>query len=670
MSLLEVKNLKTWFKVEHSFARAVDNISFSLNEGESLAIVGESGCGKSVTAMTIMRLLMGHKVIHQGEIIFNNNNLLKMNSLELSKVRGKDIAMIFQEPMTALNPLLTIGEQLIEPLLKHLKMSKPLALKNCSTLLEKMGLHRPDILLKTYPHQLSGGMKQRIMIAMAMTCKPKLLIADEPTTALDVSIQAQILALIKELQKENDMALILITHDLGVVNQISDDIIVMYSGKIVEKGTREQILHKPLHPYTIKLLNCIPRQNLKSELLPVIPGMVKPATEFSEIGCRFADRCQHSEEFCTQNNPDIYNINNTQQVACFLYGNKPIQSKDDIFKPQELNYVSTITDDILLNLDKINTWFPINKGFFNKTSAYVKAVNDISLNINKGSSLAIVGESGCGKSTLAQSILQLIPEATGALWYKNDNVFNLSKKKLVKIRKDMQIIFQDPYASLNPRMTIENILVEGLRVHEPYLTNDEKLAKIYNVLLDVGLSAKVAERYPHEFSGGQRQRIAIARAIILKPKFLILDEATSALDVSVQAQVLNLLKELQYKYNLTYMFITHDIGVVSYIANQIAVMYLGHIVEYGDASEILNFPKHPYTQGLLASVPSIDYRNIDKVPLLGEIPTPINPPRGCHFHPRCGRLTCETNIDKITLCKTRYPEFKTHNSILVRCHLL
>lgn len=670
MNLLEVRNLKTYFQMENAVARAVDGISFDVKAGESIAIVGESGCGKSVTAMSIMRLVRGPRGFHpEGSIMLGGNNLLSLSEDAMSEIRGNEISMIFQEPMTALNPVFTIGDQLREPLLKHQKLSVEAADRRCMELLERMGIKHSAVVMASYPHQLSGGMRQRVMIAMAMACKPKILVADEPTTALDVTIQAQILALIRELQRETGMALILITHDLGVVKQMSDRIIVMYSGRVAETGPCDQILSQPKHPYTAKLMECIPRSGNREKQLPVIPGMVRMATDFVEA-CRFAERCLHATERCHTERPGLYELAGERMVSCFLHApNNRLVARAE--RSDELPWVDTVKrGKTILQIKNMVTHFPVRAGFFRRVVNHVRAVDGVSLEIPEGVTLAVVGESGCGKSTLGQGLLRLISEARGAAMFEGRDLFSLSGSDLRAVRKDLQIIFQDPFGSLNPRMTVEQIVGEGLRVHESHLAKEQLARRVADTLLECGLNPAVATRYPHEFSGGQRQRVAIARALILKPKFMVLDEATSALDVSVQAQILNLLRDLQAKYRLTYMFITHDIGVVSFIAHEVAVMYLGRIVEYGDARSLLRNPVHPYTRSLLEAVPRVDEKRVLAPKLMGDVPMPINPPKGCHFHPRCP-LRSE-HLGKSAWaerCAAVYPEESLHqDGRLVRCH--
>ena len=635
MSLLEVDNLSTWYHTEGEVARAVDGVSFSLEEGASLALVGESACGKSVTALSIMRLVRPPGFHPSGEIRFAGTELLGAPPAVLRKLRGNDISMIFQEPMSSLNPVFTVGNQLAEPLLQHQGMSGEQARRRGLELLSQLGIPSPEVILRSYPHQLSGGMRQRVMIAMAIACRPRLMIADEPTTALDVTVQAQILELIKALQAEIGMALILITHDLGIVNQMSDEICVMYSGRVAERAGRKAVLTRPSHPYTVKLLQSIPRGVGRERRLSVIQGMVRPATEYPP-GCRFAERCDFAAPRCEDGQPELYALPKGGEAACFLYDpEKPLARKRAARKDETAPPDAKTGGDVLVDIRALRTHYPVKKGFFQRVVGHVKAVDGVTFSIREGRTLGLVGESGCGKTTLGQSLLRLEDEAEGQVLFEGSDLMALKGRELRAKRRLVQIIFQDPFSSLNPRLLVEEIVGEGLRIHEPKLSEEEFHGRIRAVLEEVGLSVSAGERYAHEFSGGQRQRIAIARALILRPRFIVLDESTSALDVSVQAQILNLLRDLQARHGLTYLFITHDLGVVQYLAHEVAVMYLGRIVEYGETAAVFGNPGHPYTRSLLASVPEMERRREAPPPLPGEVPSPINPPAGCHFHPRC-----------------------------------
>ena len=665
--LLDVKNLKTYFNVGlDKVARAVDGVSFSIDQGKTLAIVGESGCGKTQTAFSIIRLIANNGFHPSGQINFNKRNLSNITELEMQSIRGNDISMIFQEPMTSLNPLYRIGNQLEEPLCQHRKISRGPARKLSIDLLDQVGIPDPHKRVDCFPHELSGGMKQRVMIAMALACKPKLLIADEPTTALDVTIQAQVLKLMSDLQKETGMSILLITHDMGIVNQIADDICIMYAGRIAERGPRDNIFKNMAHPYTRHLMDSIPKINDTGFLLNTIPGMVPGATEYG-AGCLFAERCSQAMDICQKIDSPQYKIESNHFAFCHLYEHKNIGKEFN--KPSRIKLPERLIENkSILSIKSLRTWFPVRKGVFLRIANYVKAVDDIDLEIQKGSTLALVGESGCGKTTLGESILRLTRETKGKVLFNRLNIMELNTTELKKIRNQLQIVFQDPMGSLSPRMTVENIVGEGLEEHYKDIKEGARRKKIERVLKEVGLPISTLDRYPHEFSGGQRQRIAIARALILEPSFLVLDEPTSALDVSVQAQVLNLFKELQAKRNLTYLFITHNLSVVRYMADNVAIMYLGKIVESGSTAEIFQNPKHPYTKSLLDSIPDIETRKPLNL-IKGDVPSPLNPPIGCHFHPRCPILLNETGGSSLSHeCKKEYPEPVYSGTSFVRCH--
>ena len=666
-SLLQVKNLKTYFNVGiNKVARAIDGISFNLEEGKTLAIVGESGCGKTQTAFSIIRLIANNGFHPSGEIFFNKRKLSNLTELEMQSIRGNDISMIFQEPMTSLNPLYRIGNQLEEPLYQHRKIAKDPARKLAIELLNQVGIPDPHKRLDCFPHELSGGMKQRVMIAMALACKPKLLIADEPTTALDTTIQAQVLKLMSDLQKETGMSILLITHDMGIVNQIADDICIMYAGRIAEKGSRDNILKNMAHPYTRHLMNSIPKVKDTGFILNTLPGMVSEATDYG-TGCLFTERCSQAMDICKKIDSPQYTIEPNHFTFCHLYEHGKLPQ--EIAMPGSIKSPERSTENkSILSIKALRTWFPVRKGVFLRIANYIKAVDNVDLEIQKGSTLALVGESGCGKTTLGESILKLTGETQGEVIFEGLDIMKLNNTELKKIRKQMQIVFQDPMGSLSPRMTVEDIVGEGLQVHSKDMGLIERRKKTEDVLNEVGLPKSSISRYPHEFSGGQRQRIAIARALILEPRFLVLDEPTSALDVCVQAQVLNLFKELQAKRKLTYLFITHNLGVVRYMADKVAIMYLGKIVENGSTNEIFQNPKHPYTKSLLESIPDIEIRKAFQL-ITGDVPSPLNPPTGCHFHPRCPIFLNESDDSQLShKCKKEYPKPVYTGTSFVRCH--
>ncbi len=677
--LLSVKNLKTWFDTASGTLRAVDGVSFDINCGETMALLGESGCGKSITALSIIGLVPSPpgKIV-DGHIILEGDDLTTFTEINMRQVRGNRISMIFQEPMTSLNPVLTIGEQIKEVLRKHKGLKGALLIARTIELLDAVGIPDPSQRIKEYPHQLSGGMKQRVMISIALAAEPDLLIADEPTTALDVTIQAQVLQLLKQLQKKTGMAILLITHDLGVVYETADKVAVMYAGQIVEQADRKTFFNKPAHPYSQRLFRSLPTIEKRHQPLDAIAGSVPPlTTEFR--GCRFEPRCEASWDVCAKQIPITRKPGNRQSVMCHLYDKKtaatrpepwepgsPMQSKvtTDSTAEQEASHEKFVDkhDRTLLEVKDLKVYFPIHKGILKRVAGYVYAVDGVELEIKPGKTLALVGESGCGKTTVGKGILQLLREYTqGDIRFESENLQELKGESLRKKRSDFQIIFQDPFSSMNPRMRVSDIIEEGMISLNMNISAQDRSKRIDELLMMVGLSPDMRHRYPHEFSGGQRQRICIARALAVKPKLIICDEPTSALDVSVQAQILNLLKSLQDKLALSYLFITHDISVVAYLADEIAVMYLGRIVEHGPVEEVMRNPMHPYTKALFAAVPEINKDTIENKKILtGDLPSPINPPKGCHFHPRCPEV-----LDK---CRVAYPD-STEGEHQTRCHL-
>jgi peptide/nickel transport system ATP-binding protein len=565
-SVLSIENLSVDFKSDNTITHALENISLTVNKGEVVSIVGESGSGKSVTALSVLQLLPTPPAIYtSGEIIFCNShqetNLLQLSQKEMENIRGNLIAMIFQEPMTSLNPVQTCGQQVTELVMLHKKTHHEEAKVQTLSLFKEVRLPDPERIYKRYPHQISGGQKQRVMIAMAMSCNPQLLICDEPTTALDVTVQKNILLLIRSLQQQYNMSVIFISHDLGAVSEIADKIVVMYKGKMVEEGATKDILSNPQHPYTKALLACRPVLHYKGERLPVVSDFI---------------------------NDNMQSVVSGQQAE--------INPKSAIAKRQS---------EVIIRVDHLKVWYPSQKTFSGKVTAYTKAVNDVSFEIYKGETLGLVGESGCGKTTLGRALLALIKSTDGKIFFKNKDITKAANHELRAVRKDMQIIFQDPYSSLNPRKKIGDAIAEPLKVHKLYSTDKQRKEKVIELLEKVNLLAQHYSRYPHEFSGGQRQRIVIARALALEPAFVVCDESVSALDVSVQAQILNLLNDLKKEFNFTALFISHDLSVVRYISDRIMVMNKGVIEETGVADEIYTHPGKDYTKQLIASIPGI-----------------------------------------------------------------
>ncbi len=668
--LLKVEGLVTRLR---NGARIVDDISFHICQGETFALLGESGCGKSVTALSLLRLLPDSVQVESGAVRLEGVDILALPEREMREVRGGKMAMIFQEPGLSLNPVMTVGEQIAEALELHQELHGAAAHARCVELLDQVGI--PDALrrLGEYPFQLSGGMKQRVMIAMALAGRPKLLVADEPTTALDVTIQAQVLQLLRDTQRQNGMALLLITHDLGVVSEMAHQVAVMYAGHIVEMAYREKLFASPAHPYTQKLFAALPGTGRNGQLLAAIPGSVPPLHDLPK-GCRFAPRCDKAWELCHEQAPGWTTQEEGQGVRCHLYAtgdaaaSEKLNVKSETEKQSEAliareENISHFTFPVpLLKVEDLQVHFPIRKGILQRTAGYVRAVDGVSLSIPAGRTLALVGESGCGKTTVGKTLLQLIKPGAGSVRFVGKELIGLKAQELRKQRAGMQMVFQDPYASLNPKMRVAEILEEGMDALGIANNSDKRQRRIDELLEQVGLAQPVKWRYPHEFSGGQRQRIAIARALAVNPKLLICDEPTSALDVSVQAQILNLLRTLQQELSLSYLFISHNLAVVEYLAHEVCVMYLGRIVERGSVEEVLHYARHPYTRALLSAVPRIDGHGAEVVRLAGDLPSPANPPQGCHFHPRCPHV--------MPVCRSEYPDATdisaTHH---VHCHL-
>ena len=648
-------------------ARIVDDISFNIKAGETFVLLGESGCGKSMTALSLLRLLPDGVANAGSAAQLDGIELFDLREREMRDLRGGMMAMIFQEPGLSLNPVMTVGQQIAEVLGLHQGMQGNAARLRCVELLDQVGIPDASRRAAEYPFQLSGGMKQRVMIAMALAGQPKLLIADEPTTALDVTIQAQVLQLLRDTQAASGMSLLLITHDLGVVAEMAHQVGVMYAGQIVEQASRTRLFDQPLHPYTQKLFAALPDATRRNQSLAAIPGNVPPLGSVLQ-GCRFAARCDQAWSLCNEKMPDWTVVGEGQGVRCHLYS-EPVagslltvaKSENQANKSEQegVGYQLPATGYPLLQVSHLRVHFPIRKGLLQRVVGQVKAVDGVSLDIPQGRTLALVGESGCGKTTLGKALLRLISPIAGSVQFAGRELIGTSIREQ---RASMQMVFQDPYASLNPKMRVAEILEEGMTALNIGNNSAACQAHIDTLLDQVGLARDSKWRYPHEFSGGQRQRIAIARALAVSPRLLICDEPTSALDVSVQAQILNLLKSLQQKFELSYLFITHNLAVVEYLADEVCVMYLGRIVERGTSAEVLRAPKHPYTQALLSAIPRIDGAKRERIRLKGDLPSPANPPQGCHFAPRCAHASEQ--------CRMSYPPVTSHSPThSVHCYL-
>ena len=648
--LLQIKDLHTDIEIRSGVVRALSGVDLHVNPGETLGIVGESGSGKTMTALSLMGLLPQGGKVSSGSIILDGQDLTKMPLHLKRKIRGTKVGMIFQDPLTSLNPTMKIGLQVCEPLRVHEKLSKKEALERAVEILKRVGMPRPEVVINNYPHQLSGGMRQRVMIAMALVCKPRILIADEPTTALDVTTQMQILDLIDELRDEYQMGVILITHDLGVVAGHTDRVAVMYAGRIVETAPTKTLFTEPKHRYTSSLMAALPERALAAGTkLFSIPGAPPSLTNLPK-GCRFAARCLWATDECRASYPELGGDEN-HTFSCF----HPVQEGDespavlqammDSGKAEDaLDATGQISHEVLLDVKEASRVYESSgSGFFKRDKGVVSAVDRVSISVKKGETYGLVGESGCGKSTVGRLIAGLERPSGGAIELDGRDLAKLKGRDAVRIHRDVQMMFQDSYAAMDPRMRIDQILAEPMSIQR---TGDARqiAERIMEILEQVGLTEEILDRYPHEFSGGQLQRIGFARSLTLAPDLIVADEPVSALDVSVQAQVLNLMKDLQEELGLSYLFISHDLAVVQYMADRIGVMYLGRIVEEGPAEEVVASPRHPYTKALIDSIPVPDpafEHADDAIKLTGEPPSAINPPEGCRFRPRCPFATDE-----------------------------
>ncbi len=602
MPVIDIDNLRTYFYTEEGVVKAVDDVSITLDEGKTLGIVGESGSGKSVTSLSIMRLLASTARIETGQIAFLGRDLVGLPEREMREIRGSDISMIFQEPMTSLNPVFTVGAQVMEAIRLHQDVSKLEARERTIQLFDEVGIPEPEVRVDSYPHQMSGGQKQRVMIAMALCCNPQLLIADEPTTALDVTIQAQILEILRELRDRRGMSILFITHDLGVIAEIADDVAVMYMGKVVEYGNVVDIFSAPRHPYTKGLLECRPRLDNAYKRLPTVDDFMEVAGEGESL--RIIERPlddERLEQLRTEGRGRL--LHPEAELRAMGHPWEPSQHAPD-------TEVVTADAEPLLQVEDLKVYFPVRRGLLQRVVSHVKAVDGIRFNVYRGQTLGLVGESGCGKTTAGRAILRLIRPTAGKVTYGGRDLSQLSGAEMRALRNKIQIIFQDPYGSLNPRMTIESALIEPMKIQSIGSSRADRRDRAVELLEEVDLSSEHLRRYPHEFSGGQRQRICIARSLAVQPEFIICDESVSALDVSVQAQVLNLLNQLQDRRGLTYIFISHDLSVVKFMADMMAVMNDGQIVEFGPSETIYADPQQEYTRRLIEATPRDDLEHI------------------------------------------------------------
>ena len=644
--LLDIRDLHTDIEIRSGVVHALSGVDLHVNPGETLGIVGESGSGKTMTALSLMGLLPQGGSVSSGQIILDGQDLTKLALKEKRKLRGTKVGLIFQDPLTSLNPTMKISLQVCEPLRVHEKLSKKEALERAVEILKRVGMPRPEVVINNYPHQLSGGMRQRVMIAMALVCKPRILIADEPTTALDVTTQMQILDLIDELRDEYQMGVILITHDLGVVAGHTDRVAVMYAGRIVETAPTKTLFTEPKHRYTSSLMAALPERALAAGTkLFSIPG-APPSLTNLPVGCRFAARCLWATDECRAGYPDLSG-DDTHTFSCFHPVQKgdespaALQAKLDTQKNGDeagAQQAPLVSSKVLLDVKEASREYEsAGSGFFKRDKGVVSAVDRVSITVKKGETYGLVGESGCGKSTMGRLIAGLERPSGGAIELDGRDLATLKGRDAVTIHRDVQMMFQDSYAAMDPRMRIDQILAEPMSIQKT--GNARQIAeRIMEIIEQVGLTEEILDRYPHEFSGGQLQRIGFARSLTLAPDLIVADEPVSALDVSVQAQVLNLMKDLQAELGLSYLFISHDLAVVQYMADRIGVMYLGRIVEEGPAKEVVENPKHPYTKALIDSIPVPDpeFSHDDRaIKLTGEPPSAVNPPEGCRFRPRC-----------------------------------
>jgi oligopeptide/dipeptide ABC transporter ATP-binding protein len=667
--VLEVDGLRTQIRMRSSTVTPVDGVSLAVAPGETVGLVGESGCGKSMTAMSIMRLLPPGGRIVGGTVRLAGRDLTALSEREMRQVRGNEVGMIFQDPMTSLNPTKTVGEQIAETVRLHRNATRRAAEARAAEMLDLVGVPKPSERLRTYPHHLSGGLRQRVVIAIALACEPKVLIADEPTTALDVTVQDQILSLLEDLKTRLGMGVLLITHDMGVIAEHADRVLVMYAGEIVEACGTSGLFREMRHPYTQALLESIPELHREGRrTLYSIPGR-PPSLSRSFAECRFADRCRYARQRCRDESPKLEGDEGHRYRCFFPVHGASVSTgagelaAEDAAPGRKLPRIGE-SPSPLLRLVDVNKEFAITRGLLQRRVGSVKAVSGVTLEVAKGETLGLVGESGCGKSTLARLIVALESPDSGTIHFDGDDLSALRGGALRRRRRDLQLVFQDPYSSLDPRMRVSSILREPL-VAQRIGSRTEQRARVRELLDQVGLAPAATGLYPHEFSGGQRQRIALARALTVSPSLVVADEPVSALDVSIQSQVLNLMKRLQKEHDLTYIVISHDLPAVRYLADRVGVMYLGKLVEIGPIAEIYERPAHPYTVGLLEAVPSTDHagkRRDRQASVRGELPSAADPPSGCRFRTRCPRAEA--------ICAEQEPVLRSFNvtSHQAACH--
>lgn len=678
--VLEVKDLIVEFPQRRGVLRALDGVSLSVDPGEILGLVGESGAGKSMTGSAVIGLLDPPGRITSGEVWVRGRRIDGLAEAEMRQVRGKEIGAVFQDPLTALNPLYTVGQQLIETIQTHLGLGAAQARKEAIALLNETGIPAAEQRIDQYPHQFSGGMRQRVVIALALCAQPQLVVADEPTTALDVSIQAQIIGLLKRVCKERGAAVLLITHDMGVIAETCDRVAVMYSGRVVEEGPVAQVIQVPRHPYTSGLMAAIPDIDQETHRLAHIPGSM-PRLDALPMGCGFHPRCAFADDQCRGSRPPLKHLEGKTAVACWhldalgLPKERAVPGQGSAFsdprpatvRPEAQPQIEPKKQSApLVEVRGLSRTFDVSDPLLSRLLSggkrrHLRAVQEVSLAIPRGKTFALVGESGCGKSTMARMLVGLDRPTQGEVRFDGESLhMALASAQSMALRRRLQMIFQDPFASLNPRWTVGDIVAEPLLEHRLVTSATELSSQVDSLLASVGLAAKDQQKYPHQFSGGQRQRISIARALATRPEFLVCDEPTSALDVSVQAQVLNLMQDLQRDRGLTYLFISHNLAIVRHLSDEVAVMYLGRIVEKGPTKKVFAAPRHPYTRLLMDAIPRTTGANRDRLPIQGEVPNPLEPPSGCAFHPRCPHAT--------EVCTKESPPVSILEGVEVACH--